>query len=62
VAGVLGGCTVFFSGLPAAVAVFIPGSPEALSRRVNRWLGYGFLAGMVFGPLVFFTFVARIAS
>ena len=53
---------MFFSGLPAAVAVFIPGSPEALSRRVNRWLGYGFLAGMVFGPLVFFTFVARIAS
>jgi hypothetical protein len=61
-AGVLGGCTVFFSGLPAAVAVFIPGRPEALSRRINRWLGIGFLAGMFVGPLVFFAFVARIVS
>ena len=26
-AGVLGGCTVLCSGLPAAVAVFIPGRP-----------------------------------
>lgn len=61
-AGVLGGCTVFFSGLPAAVAVFIPGRPEALSRRINRWLGIGFLAGMFVGLLVFFAFVARIVS
>lgn len=61
-AGVLGGCTVFFSGLPAAVAVFIPGRPEALSRRINRWLGIGFLVGMFVGPLVFFAFVARIVS
>ena len=61
-AGVLGGCTVFCSGLPAAVAVFIPGRPQALSRRINRWLGIGFLVGMLIGPLVFFAFVARIVS
>lgn len=61
-AGVLGGCTVFCSGLPAAVAVFIPGRPEALSRRINRWLGYGFLAGVPLGALMFFVFIARIVS
>ncbi len=61
-AGVLGGCTVFCSGLPAAVAVFIPGRPQALSRRINRWLGIGFLVGMLIGPVVFFAFVARIVS
>ncbi len=61
-AAVLGGCTVFFSGLPAAVAVFIPGRPDALSARINRWLGIGFLAGMLIGPLMFFVFIARLVS
>jgi hypothetical protein len=61
-AGVLGGATVFCSGLPAAVGVFIPGRPESLSRRINRWLGYGFLIGIPLGALVFFAFVARIVS
>jgi hypothetical protein len=60
---VLGGCTVFCSGLPAAVAVFIPGRPEALSRRINRGLGVGFLAGvLLLGPLTLFVFSARIVS
>ena len=61
-AGVLGGFTMFCSGLPAAVAVFIPGRPEALSRRINRWLGIGFLVGMPLGLLMFFVFVARVVS
>jgi hypothetical protein len=61
-AAVLGGCTVFCSGLPAAVAVFIPSRPDSLSRRINRWLGYGFLLGMLFGPLTLFVFIARIVS
>jgi hypothetical protein len=61
-AGVLGGCTIFCSGLPAAVAVFIPGKPEPLVRRINRGLGVGFLAGTFFGALVFFGFVVRIVS
>ena len=61
-AGVLGGCTAFSSGLPAAVAVFIPGRPETLSRRINRWLGIGFLAGMPLGFLMFFVFAAKVVS
>jgi len=61
-AATLGGCTVFFSGLPAAVAVFIPSRPGALSARVNYWLGIGFLAGMFIGPLMFFVFIARLVQ
>jgi hypothetical protein len=60
-AGALGGCTVFFSGLPAAVALVIPSRPESLSRRINKGLGLGFLAGMGVGLLLFFVFVARVA-
>jgi hypothetical protein len=59
---VLGGCTAFCSGLPAVVAVFIPGRPEPLSRRVDRWLAVGFLVGMPLGFLMFFVFVARVVS
>jgi hypothetical protein len=61
-AGVLGGFTVLFSGLPAAVALFIPSRPESLARRINRGVGQGLLAGMAIGPLLFFVFVARIVS
>jgi hypothetical protein len=61
-AGVLGGCTVLFSGLPAAVALFIPSRPAALSRRINRGLGLGLLAGILLGALLFFVFVARIVT
>jgi hypothetical protein len=61
-ASVLGGLTVFFSGLPAAVALFIPSRPETLAQRVNRGLGQGLLIGMAFGPLTLFVFVARIVS
>ncbi len=61
-AGVLGGFTVFFSGLPAAVALRVPSRPAALSRRVNQGLGRGFVVGMLLGPLTLFVFVARIVS
>jgi hypothetical protein len=61
-AGVLGGLTVLCSGLPAAVAVFIPSRPDSLARRINKGLGIGFLWGMVLGVLLFFVFVARIVS
>ncbi len=61
-AGVLGGFTVFFSGLPAAVALFVPSRPDSLARRINWGLGIGFLVGMFFGPLMLFVFVARIVS
>ena len=61
-AGVLGGLTVLFSGLPAAVALFIPSRPASLARRINQGLGIGFLAGMSFGALLFFVFAAKIVS
>jgi hypothetical protein len=61
-AGVLGGFTVLFSGLPAAVALFIPSRPDSLARRINQGLGYGFLLGMLLGPLMLFVFIARIVS
>jgi hypothetical protein len=61
-AGVLGGLTVLCSGLPAAVAVFIPSRPDSLARRINQGLGYGFLWGMFLGALLFFVFVARLVS
>jgi hypothetical protein len=59
---VLGGCTVLFSGLPAAVALFIPSKPDSLARRINQGLGYGFLLGMAGGLLLFFVFVAKVVS
>lgn len=59
---ILGGLTVFCSGLPAAVAIFIPGRQAALARRINRGLGYGFIVGTPLGLLMFFVFIARIAS
>ena len=61
-AGFLGGLTVLFSGLPAAVALFIPSRPDLLVRRINQGLGYGFLLGMLLGPLMLFVFVAKIVS
>lgn len=61
-AGVLGACTVFFSGLPAAVALLVPSRPDSLSRRVNQGLGVGFVAGMAGGLLLFFVFIAKVAS
>jgi hypothetical protein len=61
-ATVLGGCTLFFSGLPAAVAVLIPSRPASLARRINQGVGQGFLVGMPLGALAFFAFVARIVS
>jgi hypothetical protein len=59
-AGFLGGATVLCSGLPAAVALFIPSRPATLARRINQGLGIGFLAGMFLGPLMLFVFVAKI--
>jgi hypothetical protein len=61
-AGVLGGVTAFCSGLPAAVALFVPSKPAAVSRRINHGLGYGFILGMAFGLLMFFVFITRIVS
>jgi hypothetical protein len=61
-AAVLGGCAVFCSGLPAAVAIFIPARPQSLSKRIDHWQGYGFIAGMLLGFLMFFVFIAKVVS
>jgi hypothetical protein len=61
-AGVLGGSTALCSGLPAAVALLIPSRPDAVARRINKGLGYGLVAGMPLGFLMFIVFMARIAS
>jgi hypothetical protein len=61
-AAMLGGFTVLFTGLPAAVAMFIPARADTLSKRLNRWLGVGFILGMSGGLLMFFVFIARVAS
>jgi hypothetical protein len=61
-AGLLGGCTAFFSGLPAAVALFVPSRPTSLVRRINWGLGIGFVLGMFAGSLTLFVFVARIVT
>ncbi|HXB66330.1 MAG TPA: hypothetical protein VNV42_15790 [Solirubrobacteraceae bacterium] len=61
-AGILGGLTVLCSGLPAAVALFIPSRPTSLARRINRGLGVGFVVGMSLGVLMFFVYIARIVS
>lgn len=40
-AGLLGGFTAFFSGLPPEVALFVPSRPASLARRINWGLGAG---------------------
>ena len=52
----------YFSGLPAAVALFIPSRPASLVQRINQGLGRGFVFGMLLGPLTLFVFAARIVS
>jgi uncharacterized membrane protein YgaE (UPF0421/DUF939 family) len=59
---VLGGFTVFCSGLPAAVALIIPSRPDSLERRINRGLGFGFVVGVSLGVLMFFVFIVRVVS
>jgi len=59
---VLGVCMAFYSILPAVLAVFIPGRPEPLSRRIDRWLAVGFLVGMPLGFLMFVVCVTGIVS
>ena len=59
---VLGVCLAFYSIVPATVAVFIPGRPEPLSRRIDRWLAVGFLVGMPLGFLMFVVCVAGLVT
>jgi hypothetical protein len=60
-ATVLGGCTAFFSGLLAAVSIFVPVTPQARSNAINKGVGVGFIVGMALGVLTLFVFIARLA-
>ncbi len=61
-ATVLGACTAFFAGLPAALFARDATPAHVRADLINRGMGIGFRLGMLFGPLMFFVFIARIAS
>lgn len=61
-ATVLGGFTAFFSGLPAALFALDTTPARVRADLINRGLGVGFRFGMLFGPLMFVLFVAKVVS
>jgi hypothetical protein len=61
-ATVLGGFTALMSGLPAAIAVFVPVSPAVRANAINLGVGRGFLVGMAAGPLTLFVFIDRLVT
>ncbi len=61
-ATVLGGFTVFFSGLPAALFARDATPAHVRADPINRGLGLGFRFGMFLGLLIFVLFVAKVVS
>jgi hypothetical protein len=61
-ATVLGGFTAFGSGLPAALFALDATPAHVRADLINRGMGVGFVGGMLFGPLMFFVFIAKIVS
>jgi hypothetical protein len=61
-ATVLGACTAFFSGLPAALFARDATPAHVRADLINRGMGIGFRVGMFAGPLTFFVFIARLVS
>ncbi len=61
-ATILGGGTAFCAGLPAALFALDTTPARLRADLINRGLGIGFGGGMLLGSLMFFVFVARIAS
>ena len=61
-ATVLGGCTAFGSGLPAALFALDTTPANVRADLINRGMGFGFRLGMGFGLLMFFVFIARLVS
>lgn len=61
-ATVLGGATAFFSGLPAALFAQDAIPARLRADLINRGMGAGFRVGMLFGPLIFVLFVAKVVS
>jgi hypothetical protein len=58
----LGGCTAFFSGLPAALLALDTTPAHVRADLINRGMGIGFSAGMLIGLLMCFVFIARVVS
>lgn len=61
-ATVLGGLTVFCSGLPAALLAVDATPADVRADLINRGIGIGFRIGMLAGLLMFFVFATRIVS
>lgn len=61
-ATVLGGLTVFCSGLPAALLALDATPADVRADLINRGLGIGFRIGMPLGLLMFFVCAARLVS
>ena len=61
-ATLLGGLTAFCAGLPAALFALDTTSAHVRADLINRGLGVGFGAGVLFGPLTLFVFIARLVS
>jgi hypothetical protein len=61
-ATLLGGFTAFCAGLPAALFALDTTPAHVRADLINRGLGVGFCFGMAGGLLMFFVFIARLAS
>ena len=61
-ATLLGGFTAFCAGLPAALFALDATPAHVRADLINRGLGVGFCFGMTGGLLMFFVFIARLAS
>jgi MFS family permease len=58
----LGGCVAFGSGALAAISLFPPAKPWRRTNAISMGMGWGFMLGMVAGPLTLFVFVDRLVS
>jgi hypothetical protein len=61
-ATVLAGCMAFWSGVPAAMSLFVPATPKMRTDAVNKGMGIGFMWGIPLGALTLFVFAARFVS
>lgn len=58
----LAGFVAFWSGLPAAVSLFLTVKPEMRSDAISKGMGVGFILGIGAATLTLFVFIARLAS
>ena len=61
-ATVLAGCMAFWSGVPAAIALFVAATPEMRADAVNKGMGIGFMWGIPLSILTLFVFTAKFVS